>query len=96
MQRSQPQPLGALLAQLIEDEPRLAKGIYEQRAIEAFLRRFDKMRHYIGDVFVRHDILYIQTRSSTVANYITEQKELIVDLINHEIHYNLLQGLRTL
>ena len=36
MRRSEPQRLGALLKNLIEEEPELAQGLYRERAIDFF------------------------------------------------------------
>ena len=60
MRRSEPQRLGALLKNLIEEEPELAQGLYRERAIAFFWERFAPMRPFVRDIFFRNNTLHIQ------------------------------------
>lgn len=94
MQRNQPKRLGTLLHNLIEEEPELAQGLYREQAIAFFWERFGTMRPFIRDLFFRHNTLHIQLRSSAAAQIIADQKENIMQLINHELHYHVIEDIR--
>ena len=94
MRRSEPQRLGALLKNLVEEEPELAQGLYRERAIAFFWERFAPMRPFVRDIFFRNNTLHIQLRSSAAAQTISDQKENIMQLINQELHYRVIEEIR--
>ena len=94
MRRSEPKRLGALLKNLIEEEPELAQGLYRERAIAFFWERFAPMRPFVRDIFFRNNTLHIQLRSSAAAQTISDQKENIMQLINQELHYRVIEEIR--
>lgn len=94
MQRKQPQKLGDLLSQIIDEDPQWAQELYKQRAIDFFWERFGAMRPFIRDISFRQNTLHIQMRSSTAARMIAAQKDSITHLINDHLHYLVIEDIR--